>query len=337
MAVWRKILWPLVPLYALVTAIRNKLFDLGWLKSHGFEIPVIVVGNISTGGTGKTPCVEFLISQLPDLKIGFVSRGYGRSTKGLRIISPSDSPSEIGDEPWQIMNKFPQLKGAVSEKRVRGIEALLERYQLDVIILDDAFQHRYVKGDVNILLTTWSDPYYKDHLLPAGNLRESRGSVKRADIIIITKCPTDMDDKQKQSFLSSLNIQYQSTYFSSVRYGSLKSSTGKLWHDQGVEVVLLTGIANPLLLKEQVQSQFVLKSHLAYGDHHSFSPNDIKQLENSSLPIITTEKDWARLKPLVSDSLAKRIYVWPIEMHILFHQKAELVTEIRSKIHRYMS
>lgn len=305
------------------------LFNLGWLHSEKFEVPTIVIGNISTGGTGKTPTTEFLLARMQDYKLGFVSRGYGRRTKGLRLISATDNPLDIGDEPWQIMNKFPGLQGAVAEKRVLGIQALLEEDPPEVIILDDAFQHRYVDADLNILLTTWAEPFFLDQLLPAGNLRENRKAKNRAEIIIVTKCPSEISQAQRAYFIKRLKPDGQVIFFSALDYGPLKNEDGELLPDHCSKVNLLTGIANPKPLVQKLHSQFELNEHWEYADHHRFTSSEIQQLEASELPIITTEKDWARLKLLVSSDLSKRIYPWPIQMKILFDQEQELMDQIK--------
>jgi tetraacyldisaccharide 4'-kinase len=334
MSSWRKILWPLVPVYALITGLRNKLFDLGILHSQSFQTPLIVVGNLSTGGSGKTPMTEFLLQRLRKHDPGFVSRGYGRRTKGLQMVSTKATAKQIGDEPWQIMQKFPGLKAAVAEKRAEGVKALIEAKKPGVIVLDDAFQHRYVKGDLNILLTTWQQPYFRDYLLPAGNLREGAQAIKRADLIVVTKCPGSLKKDESTSFSKQLKAGDTPVFFATVEYAQLVNGAGEELTPDGRKVNLITGIAYSKGLVEKLSTQFSMVKHWNFRDHHNFSEDELSQFEASKHSIITTEKDWSRLKDRVSEDLARRIYRWPIVMKILFDEEARFMREIDRVFHR---
>ena len=333
MSSWRKILWPLVPLYAVITGSRNLLFDLGILSQKKFRTPVLAVGNLSTGGSGKTPMVELLLRKLDHHKCGFVSRGYGRKTRGPRLIKASDKVEDIGDEPWQIMQKFPGLKAAVAEKRARGIEMLLGTSDPpELIILDDAFQHRHVKPKVNLLLTTWQKPFFRDYLLPAGDLRESRAGHHRADILVVTKFPANLEEKDRRDFLLQMGIRDRPVFFSGIEYSEPVNARGEKLPRGTGEVNLLTGIADAQSIKERLIREYRLQHHWQYGDHHHFVQKEIEALEAATLPILTTEKDWARLRDRISKDLAGRLYRWPIQTVIRFGQEAEFIELITQKL-----
>ncbi len=345
---WRRLLFPFSLPYHLITAVRNWAFDNSILKSKEFEVPVIAIGNLSTGGTGKTPMTEFLISHFSEKHIGLVSRGYGRKTKGLVLATPEHSFDEIGDEPYQIFHKFPQIKLALAEKRVEGIEALLKHENLDFILLDDAYQHRYVKAGFSILLTTCSNPFYEDLILPAGNLRESRNGKNRADMIVVTKCPNDLSSAKAEEIRRKLKpVDGQSVYFSGLAYGEAvnylgstlrynPASSGITQGDSGSgsaeAIILLTGIANPKPMQEYLQKQYSIAQHLNYPDHHYFSQKDIKDIEDllalKKLPIITTEKDWVRLKALLKNEVLEHVFYLPMQVKILFEEENMLLREV---------
>ena len=334
MSQWRKILWPLVPLYALAAALRNKLFDLGILPEKSYATPLIVIGNLSTGGSGKTPLAEFLLENLMDFNPGFVSRGYGRQSKGLQMITSSDAASYIGDEPWQILQKYPGIKAAVAEKRTMGIEAVIASGKVGVIVLDDAFQHRHVSGDLNILLTTWQQPYFEDFLLPVGNLRESISGRKRADIILVTKCPESIDRAESRRFKERLKPGSRPVFFSCIKYDTPVNAFDEELPLDGRKINLITGIAGPEILVKKSKAHFDLVEHWDFGDHHQFTKEEIARFEASRNDIITTEKDWSRLKNRISEDLAHRLYRWPISMKILFDEEEEFIREVRKVFSR---
>ncbi len=347
----RHLLYPLSLPYHLITAVRNQAFDMGILKSKSFDVPVLAIGNLSTGGTGKTPMTEFLIKHLKEKKIGLVSRGYGRKTKGLILATPQHRFDEIGDEPHQIFHKFPQIKMALAEKRVEGIQVLLETEKPDLILLDDAYQHRYVKAGFNILLTTYANPFYSDFILPAGNLRESRNGKKRANMMVVTKCPDNLSKDEAIKIQRKLRPEKgQSVYFAGLEYGEPVNYLGKglvpkspassgsvqaLEGGQGDDsIILLTGIANPTPMREFLDKSYKIIRHLKYPDHHNFNTGDLEEIRkaNSVYSILTTEKDWVRLNGLLEEDVLKNIYYLPMQMKILFGEEEKLLSEVYSYI-----
>jgi tetraacyldisaccharide 4'-kinase len=305
----RKILYPLSVLYGEITRIRNKMYDNGVLKSTQFDIPVIVVGNLSVGGTGKTPQIEYLIRLLEkEYKIAVLSRGYKRKSKGFLIADTSSDAQKIGDEPFQYYQKFKNIIVAVDTDRVNGINQLkgLENPP-EIILLDDAFQHRKVDAGFNILLTPYNDLYVDDTMLPSGNLRERTEGAERAQIIIVTKCPNELSDKKQFEVASKLEpALYQTVFFSSIEYASVikdKKSTISLSDLKDYQVLLVTGIANPTPLVNYLNSESIKFEHLKYPDHHDFSDKEIKNIKSifnkissKKKIILTTEKDFVRLE-----------------------------------------
>ena len=298
----RKILFPFAIIYGIITSIRNFLFDKGILKSNSFDVPVIVVGNLSVGGTGKTPQIEYLIRLLsPKYKVATLSRGYKRQSKGF-VLADSNSNAEIlGDEPFQFHTKFNNIQVAVDADRKNGIEQLLlQPEKPDVILLDDAFQHRKVKAGFYILLTSYGDLFSDDFILPTGNLRESRSGAKRADVIIVTKCPANLSLDEQNKIKSKLNLaSTQNLYFSFIDYDeSIYSDdkTMKVNEIRNVGKLLLAGIAKPEPFFGYLQQENDVC--LRYPDHHYFTEKDLLEIKNKSQNklIITTEKDFVRLK-----------------------------------------
>lgn len=336
---WRILLWPLSLPYMFILALRNKAFDLGWLKSEKYSLPIISVGNISTGGTGKTPMTEFILAYFPNKRSGMVSRGYGRSTKGLIIPNSQSSALEIGDEPLQIYSKFPNTKVALSERRTLGINSLLNNNELDFIVLDDAFQHRHVQSSLHILLSTFKEPFYKDLVLPAGNLRESKVGAKRADIIVITKCPESFAEKEAFSMRAKLSSYSKSIFFSLVKYMNAINFYGEKLNESS-KVVALTGIAKPNSFIKQIGRQFTVLEHWAYDDHHNFDKNDIDRIhkcldEDEDISILTTEKDWMRLISLINERSKKRIFHIPIQLGFLFNEEERFIELIANHIKNF--
>lgn len=294
----QELLWPFSALYSGVLSLRNLAFDKGWLNSTAFQIPIIAIGNLSTGGTGKTPMTEYLLQRLGG-EIGVVSRGYGRKSKGLLEVDPLGSARDFGDEPLQMAKKFPRVKFVVSEKRVPGVQHLLNQEKLTCIILDDAYQHRYVKAGFYLLLSTWQEPFFSDHVLPAGNLRESRFGAGRANAIVFTKCPASLDKHSKEKVLREVRRYSKApVYFASLAYQEPINSSGK--NPGTKEAALLTGIARPMPLHAHLQKQFNIQRHFSFGDHHAFRASEIREiasyLKDNNLPLITTEKDYVRLQ-----------------------------------------
>ena len=333
-------LYPLSWLYGTGVCLRNKLFDWGWLRSRSFDVPVICVGNLAVGGTGKTPHTEYLIKLLQNegINVATLSRGYKRKSKGYVLATVESSVRKIGDEPYQIKSKFPNIRVAVDEDRCHGIEQLLklENPPVNAILLDDAFQHRHVKAGMNILLTDYHRLLCDDVLLPAGRLREPASGKNRAQIVIVTKCPDDIKPIDFNIITKWLHLYpYQQLYFSRFRYGSLmplfpEKAKERFSCTGDEQVLLVTGIASPAPLAEEVKSYTPNVNLLEFGDHHDFSTKDLQlikerfaQLEGSKRLIITTEKDATRLKehPALSEELKPYIYVLPIEIEFLQNQQ----------------
>lgn len=304
----RFLLFPFAILYNLITNIRNRFFDANILQATSFPIPVIAVGNLNVGGTGKTPQIEYLIRLLKDsYKVGVLSRGYKRKTKGYLLLNETHSAKDVGDEPLQFYKKFNNIKVAVDADRTHGIQQLLEGGNPpDIVLLDDAFQHRKVKAGYYILLTKYNDLYCDDFLLPTGNLRESRSGAKRADLIIVTKCPEDLSESNQNRIIKKLNIaSHQKVFFSKIIYNEvLKGREGVTIDNlRGKQVVLVTGIANPKPLVQYLKGKSISFEHLKYPDHHEFSEDDIAKIRTAfsndnkkSSVVLTTEKDYVRLQ-----------------------------------------
>lgn len=298
----RKILFPFAILYGLITSFRNFLFDKGILKSYSFDLPIIAVGNLSVGGTGKTPQIEYLIRLLSDnYKVATLSRGYKRKSEGFVLADKNANAEILGDEPFQFYQKFPNVQVAVDANRKNGIEQLLNQNEKpEIILLDDAFQHRKVKAGYYILLTAYNDLYADDYILPTGNLRESRSGAKRANIVIVTKCPANLSlDKQntiKKKLKRSFN---QELYFTFIDYDSAVYSEElqlQVSDIKDADKLLLAGIAKPEPFFKHLKKEN--DEVLVFPDHHHFSEKDILEIKNKAQNkiIITTEKDYVRLK-----------------------------------------
>lgn len=321
--------WYLYPFslgYHFVTAFRNAMYDWGIFKSTSFKTPVINVGNLSVGGSGKSPMVMYLAEFLSrQYRTGVLSRGYGRLTKGYGITNYDSNYKTVGDEAMQLFERFKnRFVIGVSEERVPGANKMIEDMELNVLILDDAFQHRAIKPGFNILMTDYQDPYFKDYLLPAGNLRESRQGAERAQIIMVSKCPPDLTEEKKQYYISRIKPQhYQKVFFSSIGYDENVYSKDKVLPDNNLayyDILLITGIANPKPLLSHLSKFSERVKHLKFKDHHNFSDDDIKKIieEYKKLGeyklILTTEKDYVRLKTF--DYLRELVYYWPINVNI---------------------
>ena len=330
---------PLSWLYGIGVAFRNLLFEAGILKSQTYATPVISVGNITVGGTGKTPHVEYLIRLLKDkTNLAVLSRGYKRKSHGFVLGDAHATIYDLGDEPFQMMQKFPGITVAVDKKRTRGISNLIHGAagkEIDVILLDDAFQHRYVKPGINILLVDYHRLIIYDELLPSGRLREPASSKNRADIVIVTKCPTDMKPMEFRVLTKAMALYpYQQLYFSTHTYEQLEPLFGegeleKLEDLANQHVLLLTGIGLPEQMRLDLEPYAKEIKPLAFADHHQFKEKDIQLINEtfSSLPsprcIITTEKDAVRLKTIegLSDEVKQHLYVLPIRIKILLDQE----------------
>lgn len=318
MQLLRYIVFPLTPIYYLVTWIRNTLYDKGVLSSKSYSMPIICVGNLSAGGSGKSPMVEYLIRLLKtDYKIATLSRGYGRQTKGYVLGGHSSSASTLGDESFQFYSKFGKsIAVSVCEDRQTGIAKLLDsKVKPEVILLDDAYQHRKVSAGLTILLTTYSNLYTTDYVLPLGNLREPRRGDKRAQLIVVTKCPIDLSDKKKERIKNKINPNInQELFFSTINYpNKVIGANNLITIESLLNFTLVTGIANAKPLVNFLKLKGLKFNHIEYKDHYHFTENDVNELNKKEL-ILTTEKDYMRLKQF--NSLKEKLYYIPIEIII---------------------
>ena len=304
MKILKLLLFPFAALYNLVTSVRNYLYDIGHKPSFEFDIPVIAVGNLSVGGSGKTPMVEYLIELLKNqYGVATLSRGYKRDTKGYRLAQEDDTAKTIGDEPFQLFKKFgKEIKVVVGEDRVFAIPHILQECPgTQVILLDDALQHRSVKPQLSILVTEYSNPFYKDFVLPFGRLREARTGAHRSDVIVVTKCSYDLSAEVERTM--SRSIQHYAgvkpVFFSAIQYGEPQSLGNGLAFSNNI--VLVSGIANGHALKEYCSLNLNIIKHFDFPDHHRYLENDLLEIENfceiQSCPysIVTTEKDMVKL------------------------------------------
>ncbi len=343
----RWLLFPFSLLYGLVVVIRNWCFNAGILKSREFDLPVIAVGNLDVGGAGKSPMTEYLIRLLKgNYKLATLSRGYGRKTKGFLLADAPAQASDIGDEPAQFKNKFPNVTIAVAEKRVEGIEQLQSSH--DLIILDDAYQHRAVKPGFSILLFDYNRISEPRLLLPAGNLREPFAGRKRADIIVISKCPSALERKDQFEAKNRVKpFPNQAVFFTSISYLPLQDMNGQVTDsmiDDTTTVFLLTGIANASPLLEHLKKQTPHIVHHKYPDHHQFSLKNISKLAEDFLActaqkklIITTEKDAQRLGEQELQQVMKKlnILVLPIGIEFLNNQQKQFDKLVTDYVRKY--
>lgn len=310
----RFLLFPISFLYGSIIAFRNILFNNKILPSKGFDLPIISVGNLSTGGTGKSPQIEYLIRLLSaTYKVATLSRGYGRKTKGFLLANKRSSSADIGDEPLQFFSKYDSIKVAVDEKRVRGVELLQKKVpETEVILLDDAFQHRSISPGLSILLTDFSELYTDDYMLPTGNLREFKRGAKRADIIVVTKCPNLPFEIERERLIKKIApLPHQQVFFSIINYGNFtpldKQKSNMLskeyYFENNYSILLLSGIANITPLTDYLKSKTKNVIPMNYKDHHEFSETELRDVEsrfndiqNMNKIILTTEKDAMRLR-----------------------------------------
>jgi len=329
---FRILLLPFAILYGIIIWVRNWMYDKNILKSASFGLPIICVGNLSVGGTGKSPMVEYLIKRLkPGFKVATLSRGYKRKTKGYALATEQTTAIDIGDEPMQFHRKFPDVPVAVGEERLVAIPQLLhDQPGTEVIILDDAFQHRAVKAGFNIVLTDCNNLFTRDFYLPTGDLRDLRSSYKRGDVIIVTKCPPDLSEQEKLAIIDEIQpVKGQHVFFTTIVYGSPYHITQKTIKeiDEKEEVLLVTGIANPKPLKSYLESRIETYYMMHYSDHHIFSIDDWrdikKRFETIDVPqklLLTTEKDAMRLMKFEQELKHLPFFVIPIEHRFLFDE-----------------
>lgn len=335
MKILRKLLFPFALLYFAITSIRNFFYNTGIFKSKTYPKPIIVVGNLNTGGTGKSPMTMLLIDFLhKNYKLAVLSRGYKRKTKGYIELTTSSTADEVGDEPLQFKTNYPDIRVAVCADRQYGIAQLLENS--DLVLLDDAYQHRKVKGSFYILLTSYGDLFSEDYLLPAGNLREARVGAKRADCMVVTKCPIDVTDKEKQEIQAKLQAYAKvPVYFASIAYADFIRNNKEEKPIQSLEnksFTLVTGIANPKPLLTHLDRLGFSYKHKAYPDHHPFTESELEGLKQEEF-LLTTEKDFMRLQ----GKLGKiPLYYLPIQT-VIQDQQEVFTKEIEKHIQTYAS
>jgi tetraacyldisaccharide 4'-kinase len=337
---FRVLLLPFAILFWLAVVVRNWMYDKKILKSTSFGLPLICVGNLSVGGTGKSPMVEYLVLHLKNqFRVATLSRGYKRKTKGYALASAGTTAIEIGDEPMQFFMKFPDVPVAVGEERIVAIPQLLhDRPETQAIILDDAFQHRAIHAGFNILLTEYNNLFTRDFFLPTGDLRDQRSSYKRAQVIVVTKCKPDLTEEEKNNIIKEIAPSpYQKIYFTCISYGVAYHITRHDFRfiDETTEVLLVTGIANPKPLKSFLEDRVETYHLMSFNDHHIFSMLDWKDIQKrfngiqaERKIILTTEKDAMRLLKFSSEMDGMPFYVLPIEHKFLFHQENEFNDEL---------
>lgn len=343
----RKILLPISSIYHIVLKIRHKLFDWGILKAQRFDFPIICVGNLCLGGTGKTPMTEYLINLLKgQFRTATLSRGYGRKTKGFVLADDTANCEALGDEPMQYFRKFKDIQVAVNEDRVDGVQRLINQDNPpEVILLDDAFQHRQIQAGLNILLTDYNCLYSEDFLIPTGTLRDIRSAAQRAEIIVVTKTPETLSDNDFKALKTRLKSNGDQKLFTSyIVYGDLiplNESAKNINPNEAGCAIALCGIAKPKPFVEEVKSRFENVKELIFSDHHDFSEGDIKKIIKTckdfgkrNAIIVTTEKDASRL--MKNSYLCQfnnlPIFALPIEMH--FHQEEAFNSEIDTYVRR---
>lgn len=312
-------------LYGSGVTIRNKMFDNGMLKSMAFDVPVISIGNLRVGGTGKTPCTEWMIEKLgAEYNVGVLSRGYGRKTRGFRMVNVTDTSRDVGDEPLQMKRKFPTVPIAVAEDRVTGIVQLIDESNANLILLDDAYQHRYVRPAYSIVLSSFHQPFFNDELLPVGRLREHPKHLKRADCVMYTKCPDDWEEKRQLCIDEVKHYAPNALVaFSKLTYGApqpLFGTTAPVLTD----IILVTGIADPRPLFDYLDADYRVLRYYPYPDHYRFMSSDIENWRNeikinyrSSPVIFTTEKDAMRLDDMKERLQGIPMYYVPMKMEIM--------------------
>jgi tetraacyldisaccharide 4'-kinase len=328
---FRVLLLPFAILYGWIVSLRNWLYNKQYLKSVEFNVPMICVGNLSLGGTGKSPMVEHLLALLSDeYKLATLSRGYKRKTKGYALANETTTALEIGDEPMQFHIKHPNVAVAVGERRIEAIPQLIQDVpNLQAIILDDAFQHREIVAGFNIILTDYNNLYCDDIFFPTGDLRDERKSAKRADIIVVTKCPSNLTEEERDEIIDKLYpAQHQSVFFTCIAYETpyhIYNPSEQWVLTMRDEVLLVCGIANPLPLKEYLHENTDTYYQISYSDHHIFSIEDLNeikdkfdQITSKSKLILTTEKDAVRLVKYTEELHDIPLYVLPIKPHFLF-------------------
>ncbi len=344
---FRILLLPFALIYWLVIGIRNWLYDKKIIPSTSFGMPLICVGNLAVGGTGKSPMVEYLVMNLKDrFKVATLSRGYKRRTKGYALADGNSTALDIGDEPMQFHLKFPDVPVAVGEERIVAIPQLLhDRPETEVVILDDAFQHRAIKAGLNIVLTDFNNLFTRDFYLPTGDLRDLRSSYKRAEILVVTKCDPEITEEERKKIIKEIRpLPAQPVFFTTTAYGTLyhilnkeKTSIG-----EDTEVLLVTGIANPAPLKELLEKHCESYTMLQYSDHHIFTIDDLKEIrkkyntmQGEKKILLTTEKDAVRLVKFNMAIQDLPLFVLPVRHHFLFGEEVAFKQQIIDFIQQF--
>ncbi len=346
---FRYLLFPFAFIYGFIVWLRNRLFDKNILKSSDFNFPIICIGNLAVGGTGKTPMVEYLVEMLQGrFKTATLSRGYKRKTKGFALADEKTTAIDIGDEPMQFHQKFPEITVAVGEERLVAIPQILHlRPETEVIILDDAFQHRSVRAGLNILLTDYKNLYTRDLMMPSGDLRDVKSSSKRAQIIIVTKCKPDLSESEKIAIINEINpLTGQHVFFTTIEYGQPYQLYSKqhVMISDSTGVLLVCGIANPKPLMEYLTNKVHTYDMLRFPDHHIFKIDDLteikdqfKKLTASNNIILTTEKDAVRLEKFKDQLSGFPFYVLPIRHKFIFNEAAKFETLVIDSIKSYQT
>lgn len=352
----KSLLIPFSLLYGLIVFIRNLLFDFNILSITEFKIPIISVGNITVGGTGKTPHIEYLITLLKDdYKIATLSRGYKRKSKGYILADKDSTANQLGDEPMQIKRKFPDILVSVDKKRVNGVKNLLKSEHgntLSAVLLDDAFQHRSIKAGLSILLIDYNRPITRDFIMPYGRLRESSQEKDRANIIIVSKSPENMTPIDRRLIVKELDLlPYQSLYFTYLQYGNLQAVfeneainvINEEWEKDNFSILLVTGIANPKPLREYLETFSDLVEEVKFPDHYSFVPKDLEliksrfeKLEGDNKIIITTEKDATRFfdMNITQDVIKERLFFIPLHIKFMNDDKSMFDNQILNYVRK---
>jgi tetraacyldisaccharide 4'-kinase len=331
----RKLLTPFSLIYGAITSLRNLLFSKKYLDVYQPSMPTIAIGNLNTGGTGKTPMTEFLLKHLPYHSAVVISRGYGRKTKGLQIVDKEGIAADFGDEALQIAQKFPKVQVIVAEKRKLALEAARE-FKADLALLDDAYQHRSVQADTYILLSAYHSLFSKDLILPAGNLRESRRGAKRSQAIVVTKCPSNILLREKEEIRRAIS-RYSTApiYFSTLKYSELQNPFGTKLHRS--KAILFSGIASPEYMEEHLKTLIKLVDKHQFKDHHSFTNNDLKtllaQAKKEEAVLICSEKDYVKIASLgLKQALLKNIFILRVEHFFLDQDKERFLGQLSSII-----
>ena len=324
----RYLLFPFSFIYGSITAMRNLLFDYGIFKSQSYTIPIICIGNLSVGGTGKTPHTQYLLDLLKNnYKVAVLSRGYGRKNSNLQFVEITSNAFEVGDEPLQLKQNNPECLVVVEKNRNKGVKQILKDFpETEVILLDDGYQHRWIKAGFNILITPFSSPYYKDYLMPVGKLRESKKGVSRANAVIFSKTPENTNPTLKKGMLERLHLfAHQEAYFSGIEYHKFKciNNNTELEENNPYSITLVSGIANTNPLIKYLEEKGHSINHLKYSDHHNYSSNDIDTIlaeynadKSIKKLILTTEKDATKLKQFLPHFKDVNFYYIPIEIKI---------------------